>query len=151
MEEYLIRTAQPGDIELLRDVYRRSSLSNAGDREDLLANPDALVFDPASVHEQCTRVAVVDGRIVCFATTRVDADVMELDDLFVDPDFMRRGVGGALVRDAVAIVLAGGAKRIEVTANGHALAFYEDAGFVVAGETSTRFDPALRTYLDAAD
>jgi hypothetical protein len=34
----------PADVAVLRDVFRRSSLTNDGDRNNLLANPDALVF-----------------------------------------------------------------------------------------------------------
>ena len=60
--DYGIRVAAPTDVGALSDVFRRASLSNDGDRDALLANPDALVFDEASVHEQRTRVAIVaDG------------------------------------------------------------------------------------------
>jgi hypothetical protein len=41
---FLIRDAVPADMAVLRDVFRRSSLSNEGDRVNLLANPDALEF-----------------------------------------------------------------------------------------------------------
>jgi hypothetical protein len=41
---FLIREAVPADTAVLRDVYRRSSLSNDGDRASLLANPEVLEF-----------------------------------------------------------------------------------------------------------
>jgi len=131
-------------------VYRRSSLSNDGDCENLLANPEVLVFESTSIHEQRTRVAVSDGRIVGFATTRVVDDFLELDDLFTDPDWMRRGVARDLIVDVGAIARARGIARVGVTANGHALAFYEAAGFVDDGTAETRFGPARRMHLDAA-
>jgi GNAT superfamily N-acetyltransferase len=74
--------------------------------------------------------------------------VLELEDLFVDPDWMRRGIGLALVADAVATGRARGAARIEVTANPHALAFYGQAGFVPSGSIETRFGPAARMRLE---
>jgi hypothetical protein len=43
-----------------------------------------------------------------------------------------------------------GTRRIEVTANPHALGFYEKAGFVVAHDVRTRFGPASRMHLDVA-
>ena len=49
---YQIRDAQPGDAAAVSDVYRRSSLSNHGDRDQLLAHPDSLVFDAASVRRR---------------------------------------------------------------------------------------------------
>ncbi len=143
-----IREAQPSDVADLRDVYRRSSLSNDGDRDQLLASPDSLVFDPAPVLEGRTRVAVVDGRIVGFATTSSATEVVELDDLFVDPDWMRRGVGRRLVRDVDEVTRARGATRVEVTANDHALAFYLETGFVAGPRVHTQFGVGTRMRLD---
>ena len=148
MFTYAIRVAGPADIAALRDVYRRSSLSNDGDRPNLLANPDSLDFDDSAVAEQRTRVAIDADQIVGFATTHAHADIVELDDLFVDPHWMRRGVGRSLVIDAAMVARSLGATRIEVTANPHASAFYSAAGFVSDGVSETRFGPGHRMHLD---
>jgi GNAT superfamily N-acetyltransferase len=144
-----LRDADPADLEVLRDIFRRSALSNVLDRPVLLANPDALQFSLPI--DGCSRVAVADdGRIVGFATPLVVGDVIELEDLFVDPDWMRRGVGRALVKDAMELARRRAASRIEVTANPHALSFYEKTGFVVDGDTETRFGPSARMHLAVA-
>jgi len=62
----------------------------------LLANPEVLVFDIGSIRDGRTRVAVDNGRIVGFATTSLRGEIAELDDLFVDLAWMRRGVARAL-------------------------------------------------------
>jgi len=142
--EPLIRVAVPADLDALRDLFRRSSLSNEDDRASLLAHPEALVFSGLAVDEGRTRVAVADGRIVGFATLLADG---ELEDLFVDPDWMRRGIGRALVLDSVAAARAQGLKRIEVTANGQALPFYESVGFVLDGSVETAFGRGSRMHL----
>ena len=143
-----IRNAIPADIGTLRDLFRRSSLTNDDDRENLLANPDALELSGTSVQEGRTRVAVTtDGRIVGFVTPLVVRDAFELEDLFVDPDWMRQGVGRALVRDVVGAARRRGLARIEVVANRHALGFYEKAGFAVEREVETRFGPTPRMHL----
>jgi ribosomal protein S18 acetylase RimI-like enzyme len=134
--EPLIRDAQPDDLPALRDVRERASLSNDGDRAWLAEHPEALEYD--FVPNARTRVAVVDGRIVGFATV---VPPCELEDLFVDPDFMRRGIGRALVHDAGA--------PLDVTANEHALAFYERLGFVIVGTAQTEGGPAPRMELRA--
>ena len=146
----MIRDAVPADLPALRDVYRRASLSNEGDRAPLLANPDVLEFPGLGGDGQRTRVATADGRIAGFATSVPAGDVIELDDLFVDPGRMRQGAGRALVLDAVAIARDLGAGRIEVTANPHALVFYGKAGFTADHEVQTRFGPGIRMHLDVA-
>ena len=143
----MIRGATPDDIPRLGDIFRRASLHNEGDREALLEHPEVLEFEPLCVHENRTRVAVEDGRVVGFATTTRAGDFLELDDLFVDPDCMRRGIALRLMTDAEAIARSQGVRRIEVTANHHTLAFYERAGFVEVGPAETRFGPAIRMHL----
>src|SRR5436305_13228902 len=133
----------------LRDVFRRSSLSNHGDRANLLAHPDALELSDLAVREGRTRTAVADGGIVGFATWLCTGDVVELEDLFVDPEWMGQGAGRALVQDLVAIARQRGARRIEGTANPHALAFYEKAGFVAGRAGETRLGPAPRVHRQA--
>jgi GNAT superfamily N-acetyltransferase len=146
---FVIRDAAPADVAVLRQVYRRASLSNEGGRATLLSNPDVLEFPGLGGDDRRTRVAVAaDGRIAGFATSLPAGDVIELDDLFVDPDWMRQGAGRALVLDAVAIARDLGARRIEVTANPHALVFYGKTGFVADQEVQTRFGPGLRMRLD---
>jgi len=146
-----IRAATAADHAEISDIFRQASLSNAGDRENLLAHPELLDFDAAWLRNGRTRVAVADGRLVGFATTRrTDHGAVELDDLFVEPAWMRRGIGRALVADAVAALQAEGAERLEVSANSHALTFYESVGFVADGTVETRFGPTPRMHLDLA-
>jgi ribosomal protein S18 acetylase RimI-like enzyme len=147
---FLVRSAVVDDLTEISDIYRRSSLSNEGDRAVLLAHPETLVFDGAPIREGRTRVALDDGLIVGFATTRLVGDIAELDDLFVDPDWMRRGIARALVLDVIAVVTAGGFTRVEVTANPHALAFYQAVGFVADGRSATQFGVGTRMHLDVA-
>jgi GNAT superfamily N-acetyltransferase len=145
---FAIRDARPEDMSALREVFRRSSLSNEGDRMTLLAHPDALELPDLAVKEGRTRTAVADGRIIGFATWLSAGNAIEIEDLFVDPEWMRQGAGRALVLDLIAIARGSGIRRVEVTANQHALAFYEKVGFVVGHDAQTRFGPAPRMHLE---
>jgi ribosomal protein S18 acetylase RimI-like enzyme len=149
--ELEVRDATPADLPALQDVYRRSSLSNEGDRANLLAHPETLVLSDRAIREGRTRAAIsAGGDIIGFITIAMADRALEVDDLFVDPDVMRRGVGRRLVDDAVDIAVDRGVARLEVTANPHALAFYLRVGFVVDHEVATRFGPALRMHLDGS-
>jgi GNAT superfamily N-acetyltransferase len=144
-----IRTATVDDLERLGEIRRRASWSNQGDRDLLRAHPEYLDFDGAYVVGGRTRLAALDdGTIVGFVTTIPTGDAFELEDLFVDPDFMRRGVATALVLDMLAVARASGITRIDVTANPHALAFYESVGFADNGVAQTEGGPAARLRLD---
>jgi GNAT superfamily N-acetyltransferase len=148
MSGVAIRAAELDDMPELRAVFRRSSLSNESDRALLLAHPDVLELTDLAVTQGRSRVAVVDGRIIGFATWLGAGDVTEVDDLFVDPDWMGHGAGRALVADLVTQARARGVRRVEVTANEHALAFYVKVGFVIDGEAPTRFRSAPRLHRD---
>ena len=56
---------------------------------------------------------------------------------------MHKGVGRALVEDAVTRTAARGGKALAVTA-GPAQGFYERTGFHLIGDAQTRFGPAVR-------
>ncbi len=150
MARFVIRDAGPGDMSMLGEVFGNSSLSNDGDRRNLLAHPEVLEFSDLAVTEGRTRVAVASGRIVGFATWLGAGDAIEIEDSFVDPGQMRQGIGRALVLDLIAIARGRGAGRVGVTANQHALAFYEQVGFVAGHEVETRFGPAPRMHLHLA-
>jgi GNAT superfamily N-acetyltransferase len=141
-----IRDADPSDLDVLRGIFRRSSLSNEGDRENLLANPETLEFALPTTDGQSRLAVLEDGRIAGFATGLIADTFVELEDLFVDPDCMRHGVGRALVDDIAQMARQHGLGRVEVTANPHASDFYEGTGFVADREVATRFGPSTRMY-----
>jgi GNAT superfamily N-acetyltransferase len=143
-----IRAACASDLPALRDVFRRSSLSNEGDRGLLLARPEVLELADEGIAEGRTQVAVGAGdEILGFITTRpLNACVLEIEELFVDPDWIRTGVASRLVEDLLATASRKDVRRIELTANPHANAFYRDAGFVQGHDSETRLGGAPRLY-----
>ncbi|MEV6850344.1 GNAT family N-acetyltransferase [Actinoplanes sp. NPDC051411] len=149
-----IRTAVAADLPALQRVYREASLSNAGDAPVLLARPEFLVFAGDGIAAGRTLVALDgppdEGRIVGFATVATGDDGgLELEDLFVDPERRRRGIARHLVRAVAGAARADGHRRLWVTGNPHALAFYLAAGFVqIEGQVSTELGSGLRMSLD---
>jgi GNAT superfamily N-acetyltransferase len=146
-----IRTAVAADLPALRRVYRAASLSNAGDAPMLLARPEFLVFAGDGIAAGRTRVAVVggqvDGRVVGFATLATGDDGPELEDLFVDPGWRRRGIARRLVLDIAGTVRRAGQRRLWVTGNPHASEFYRAVGFVETRQVATELATGMRMYL----
>lgn len=143
----MIRLGGPVDHPAAAAVYRRASLSNAGDREALVAHPEHLDLASEGLAEGRTYVAELDGSVVGFTTWSEAGDRVELQDLFVDPSWMRRGIATALVIQVVEVLRARGVSRLEVTANPHALGFYRSVGFVDIGRAETDFGTAPRMAL----
>jgi GNAT superfamily N-acetyltransferase len=140
----VIRLGIPADLPAAAGVYRRASLSNAGDRDNLLAHPEYLILGPEGLAEGRTYVAEKDGSVVGFATWADAGGAVELEDLFVDPGWRRRGIATALVSRIVDVLRARGVQALEVTANPHAQGFYSAAGFIDCGVAETDFGPAPR-------
>jgi hypothetical protein len=81
-------------------------------------------------------------------TSFVIRDAVASDMTGLSGVYRRSSLFNELVLDMIAIARGRGIGRVEVTANPHALAFYEKAGFVVYREVVTRFKPAPRMRLD---
>ena len=141
----MIRDAEPTEAPALEALQRRSSDVWAEYREQLAAHPDAIELPRAFIDSGWVRVALDDGGTPVGFSVLIPGDdqVHELDGLFVEPEQMGRGVGRALVEDAVARASANHGARIEVTA-GPAQGFYERVGFETIGPAQTRFGPAVR-------
>jgi GNAT superfamily N-acetyltransferase len=132
-----LRAAQEADREVLRDLHRRASYIWPEDRVHLDANPGIFGVPDGAIEAGATRVACDDdGRIVGFATVLGDV----LEDLFVEPDRMRSGIGRILVEDAASRT----DRPITVIAAERTRRFYERAGFALDGPAQTQFGPALR-------
>lgn len=149
MSEIEVRDADARDEPALARIFREASLSNAGDRDALLAHPEVLTLSVDLVGGR-TRVATdADGTVLGFATTRhTDPGVLELDDLFVDPTAVRTGVAWHLILRVATEAEREDVARIDVTANPHALGFYEAVGFVAGSRVDTEFGAGRRMHLD---
>jgi uncharacterized damage-inducible protein DinB/GNAT superfamily N-acetyltransferase len=148
------RARRPGDVvcrpavaseqEALEALQRRASLGNAGDREALLANPDAIELPLAQILEGRVYVAERDGVTLGFAAVLPRGDGgAELDALFVEPRCWKQGVGRSLVEHCAASARSMGSAALHVVGNPHAEGFYAACGFERTGTVQTRFGVGL--------
>jgi N-acetylglutamate synthase-like GNAT family acetyltransferase len=140
----LIRLARVSEQKELEALQWRASLRNAGDREALLANSDAIEIPIKQIAHGQVFVAEAASLIVGFAAilSRKDGD-SELDALFVEPDKWRHGVGRELIGYCTDAARANGSGALHVIGNPHAEGFYLACGFELLGSTQTRFGTGL--------
>ena len=117
---------------------------NAGDRDALLAYPDAIELPLAQIAAGGVFVAEWNGTIVGFAAveSRVDGE-SELDALFVDPNMRRRGIARSLIEHSAEVARTRKSTALCVVGNPHAMDFYTACGFNVIGTAETRFGTGL--------
>jgi N-acetylglutamate synthase-like GNAT family acetyltransferase len=144
VDDFVIRVAVASEQKSLEELQWRASLGNPGDREALLAHPDAIELPLEQIAAGDVFVLESAGTIAGFAALRSrpngDAD---LDALFVDPPMQRRGFGRRLVKHCAQAAHARGLRALYVVGNPHAEHFYLACGFLSVGTSQTRFGPAL--------
>jgi GNAT superfamily N-acetyltransferase len=148
MSDVEIRPAQPAERSFLEALQWRASLANAGDRDSLLANPDAIAVPVEQITDGHVLVAQCDGVIVGFAAVlpRPDGNA-ELDALFVEPTLWKRGVGRLLVEQCADVARRRASRILHVVGNPHAEGFYVACGFSTTGAAETRFGDGLAMQL----
>jgi len=139
-----IRPAGTGEQKALEALQLRASLNNPGDRDAVLAHPDAIVLPLEQLDAGQVFIAERNGTMAGFAVVlpREDGQI-ELDGLFVEPSLWKGGIGRALVDHCAAYARNVGAIALHVIGNPHALGFYTACGFESIGVTETRFGPGL--------
>ena len=139
-----IRPARTDEQALLESLQRCASLNNPGDRDALLANPDAIALPIEQIAQGCVFVAERNGTVVGFAAVlqRPDGGA-ELDALFVEPHLWKHGIGRRLVDYIADIARARAAKFLHVIGNPHAEGFYISCGFRITGTVETQFGIGL--------
>jgi GNAT superfamily N-acetyltransferase len=85
-------------------------------------------FPGVAVARGEARLVEVDGAIAGWSALQARGDVAWLEDLWVDPPYMGRGVGRTLFLDALGRAKAAGARSLEWEADLDAVGFYERMG-----------------------
>lgn len=126
-----IREARPGDMAGIEALYPR-----AFPEEDLLGLVRALSADPSVLSLVAAAGGAVSGHVL-FTPCRVEgsaARVLLLGPLCVLPERQRRGIGGALLREGLSRIAAGGPAHVLVLGDP---AYYARVGFAPEGRVLT--------------
>lgn len=78
-------------------------------------------------------VAEIDGVVAGYAIAQLNVASAYVRDLFVDPLYMRRGIGTRLLADIVQQARRAGARELRLVSDPNAVAFYHARGFEVVG------------------
>jgi GNAT superfamily N-acetyltransferase len=150
-----IRRAGPEDRSLLKGITVRSRAHWGYDPVRFRAWAERLELSEEMFLDVESYVAEIDGRAVGWAAVKQPVDARcVLEELWVEPERMSRGVGAQLFRHAVERSRELGATSLEWVSEPGAVGFYEKmGGQTVRQEVSRSFGhqmPVMRLELHAA-
>jgi GNAT superfamily N-acetyltransferase len=123
-----LRRAEQRDVEGLREIMVAAKAYWGHDPAWVERWVEAGDFPGVAVAGGEARLAEVYGAVAGWSALQLRGDVAWLEDLWVAPSCMGRGVGKALFLDAAARARAAGAVRLEWEADVDAVGFYERMG-----------------------
>lgn len=149
-----IRAAGPREGERLREIAIASK-SYWGYEPDWVREWAAMGdFSPAGLRSKEAYVAEVDGQAVGWAALISRSEVCWLDDLWIEPEWIGRGVGARLFQHCAERARQLGASRMEWEAERHAVGFYGKMGgrYLRDGEPGVwgRVNPVMGVDLSMA-
>ena len=123
-----IRPAGEDEGEQLREIAVAAKSHWGYDLDRVRQWAAAGDFSPRSLRHREIYVADVSGRPIGWMALQPRNDVCWLDDLWVEPAWIGKGIGSRLFDHAVRRALHLGATRVEWEAEPKAVGFYEKMG-----------------------
>jgi GNAT superfamily N-acetyltransferase len=133
----ILRDAHDTDLEALSALAYVSKQSWGYDDAFMAACREELSVRREHLGRHIVRVGEEAGTIVGFHGIEPNGARAELTWLFVAPRAMRRGVGHALLTDAIELARLRGILELVIEADPNAVAFYEHEGAVRIGEAAS--------------
>ncbi len=130
-----IRRAEPTEAERLSEIALAAK-GYWGYAEELMALwRSGLIMTTQRIIEDTVYLAACGHDIVGFysLTPTADAQIYELDDLWIDPPWIGQGVGKQLFQHALAQAKTCGAMRLQLAADPQAVGFYAKMGMTKIG------------------
>jgi GNAT superfamily N-acetyltransferase len=144
----IIRHASPDDANACWEVRRAAVMSQCAKAypleqlEEWTGGTTSMAF--ANAVADRFHVAMVEGRVA--GTGTVDLKTGKIDAIFVHPDFMRRGIGAAMVAHLEALARAAGLRQVMLDSTLNAAPFYRRLGF--EGETVAKYQSPRGLCMD---
>lgn len=139
----MIRRAHPAESELLSQLALRSKAHWPYPKEYLNNCVTALKIDPDYVQQWPVFVEELNEVIVGFFALKEVNGEKRLDHLWIEPTFIREGLGTRLFSRAIQEAQNIGWTSFRLAADPYALEFYRKVGCIQIGNVQSRIKPDL--------
>ena len=149
-----IRPAKPQESDRLSALAFRSKVYWGYPQEFMNACRAELTYTADDIRDHHFFVILNDDRPVGFyGLTRLAAIEIELEALFVEPEYIGKGYGRALIEHAKTVAKQLGGSELIIQGDPNAAQFYLRAGGKLIGERESasipgRYLPVFSVYLD---
>ena len=130
----IIRAAVEDEVHLLSGLAARAKAHWGYSTEILEGWRSQLTISSADISSKVVFVAVIEEEPVGFYSLTPTGPAWELDNLWVLPEFMRQGIGRALLSHALETAASRGALEVIVDSDPNAEAFYLACGAIRRGQ-----------------
>jgi GNAT superfamily N-acetyltransferase len=139
-ETISIRAAHPDEAAQLSGIARAAK-RHWGYSEDLISLwLDDLTVSPQFIAGHDVHCAVHDSDVLGFYALSHVGDEFELEHMWVDPQYIRRGIGARLFQHATETVRSHGGSVLEIASDPNAEGFYLKMGARVIGSVPSKPD-----------
>jgi GNAT superfamily N-acetyltransferase len=125
-----IRLARTDEVQLLSAIALQAKAHWGYPAETLRLWEAQLIVTAEDVASKPTYVGEVENVVVGFYSLAMSGQTWELDNLWILPQFMHRGLGRALLNHALALAAQVGARSVTVDADPNAESFYLECGAI---------------------
>jgi GNAT superfamily N-acetyltransferase len=126
--DVVVRSGRPDEGERLKQIAVDAKAFWGYERERVLEWADKGDFSPDRLRELVMFVAEAENHAIGWCSVIPDGETSWLEDLWIDPDRIGRGIGRLLFEHAAAYAEGLGAFRLEWEAEPNAIGFYERMG-----------------------
>jgi N-acetylglutamate synthase-like GNAT family acetyltransferase len=143
MSDIIFRPAHINDASAFTDLALRSKAYWGYDEAFMEACRAELTISADRIADEDMTVALSGETIIGMVALAISAQpqVLELEDMFVDPASIGTGIGLRLMDHTKVIAIAKGAIRVEVDADPNAQGFYERCGYHLIGTSPSASIP----------
>ncbi|QUL38081.1 GNAT family N-acetyltransferase [Erythrobacter sp. JK5] len=132
--EIALRPPHAAELPAASALCLRSKAHWGYDQAFIDACRNELTLTPADLAESAVALALSGDTMVGLGQISHKSGVAELDKLFVEPEWIGRGIGKVLFDWSTGKARSLGARTMLVTADPYAVPFYEKMGFELIGE-----------------
>lgn len=126
-----IQAAQSSDAAALSKLTKTSKAFWGYSDQQMAEWDEDLTLSPTYIEENIVFKLIVDFDIIAYySMIHIDEKHINLDNLFVHPDFMKNGLGSLLLGEAISLGQELGYQIMVLDADPNSKSFYDLHGFV---------------------